>query len=225
MARLPLLLGHRGMRGSSEAKENTLEAFDHALQQGCDGFEFDVRLTGDGRAVICHDPKIDGVTLSRAVASQLTHLPLLEQVLQRFHRTAFLDIELKVAGLESSVASALAKFPPERGYVISSFLPQVVQALDSKFLRGIICETRSQLQSCRSLKVEYLIAQSKLVSEQLVRKVHDAEANILVWTVNDAKRMGQLAEWGVDGIISDDPRLLASTIGRTIMPGPFMNSL
>ena len=52
MAHHPLLLGHRGMRGSPEVKENTIEAFDLALQHGCHGFEFDVRLTGDRRAVI-----------------------------------------------------------------------------------------------------------------------------------------------------------------------------
>ena len=33
----------------------------------------------------------------------------------------------------------------------------------------------------------------------------------MTWTVNDARRMRQLAEWGIDGIISDDPRLLYQT--------------
>ena len=39
--------------------ENTFASFDLALEHGCDGFEFDVRLTGCGRAVVCHDPKVE----------------------------------------------------------------------------------------------------------------------------------------------------------------------
>ena len=53
----PLLLGHRGARGLKSIPENTLAAFDRALADGCDGFEFDVRLTADGQAVVHHDPK------------------------------------------------------------------------------------------------------------------------------------------------------------------------
>ncbi len=60
----PLLLGHRGARRA--APENTLEAFDLALAHGCDGFEFDVRMTRDGRCVICHDPRLRGREIAHA---------------------------------------------------------------------------------------------------------------------------------------------------------------
>jgi glycerophosphoryl diester phosphodiesterase len=62
----PLLLGHRGLRVPQAPPENTFAAFDLALQHGCDGFEFDVRLTGDGRAVICHDPWAQGIVIAEA---------------------------------------------------------------------------------------------------------------------------------------------------------------
>jgi glycerophosphoryl diester phosphodiesterase len=42
----PLLLGHRGARAVKSIPENTLASFDRAVADGCDGFEFDVRLTG-----------------------------------------------------------------------------------------------------------------------------------------------------------------------------------
>ena len=48
MAIRPLLLGHRGARAEKSISENTLASFDLALAQGCDGFEFDVRLAADG---------------------------------------------------------------------------------------------------------------------------------------------------------------------------------
>ena len=49
---IPLLLGHRGARVGKSIPENTLASFDLALASGCDGFEFDVRLTADGQAVV-----------------------------------------------------------------------------------------------------------------------------------------------------------------------------
>ena len=51
----PLLLGHRGARMVRTIQENSVASFDRALADGCDGFEFDVRLTSDGEAVLWHD--------------------------------------------------------------------------------------------------------------------------------------------------------------------------
>ncbi len=50
---LPLIIAHRG--ASSVAPENTLAAFERALQDGADGIEFDVRLTSDRVPVAIHD--------------------------------------------------------------------------------------------------------------------------------------------------------------------------
>src|SRR6201997_1061546 len=100
----PLLLGHRGSRGIQAIPENTFASFDQALADGCDGFEFDVRLTADDQAVVCHDPRTGNVEIARASADELTALPKLQDVLARYHESAFLDIELKVSGLEQITA-------------------------------------------------------------------------------------------------------------------------
>jgi glycerophosphoryl diester phosphodiesterase len=55
-----LVIGHRG--ASAEAPENTLAAFRRAAELGVDGFEFDVRVTADGVAVVIHDPTLDRTT-------------------------------------------------------------------------------------------------------------------------------------------------------------------
>lgn len=54
------VIGHRG--ASDEAPENTMSAFTRALEQGADGFEFDVQLTVDGHAVVIHDAMLDRTT-------------------------------------------------------------------------------------------------------------------------------------------------------------------
>ena len=46
-------------------------AFDKALRDGCDGFEFDVRLSSDGRGVVCHDPALHGLEIAQSSFSDL----------------------------------------------------------------------------------------------------------------------------------------------------------
>lgn len=217
MPDFPLLLGHRGARVSRAVPENTFASFDLALEHGCDGFEFDVRLTKSRRALVCHDAKVGRVTVSRATRDQLSHLPDLGAVLQHYGQRAFLDIELKVRDLESKTLTAIREHAPRRGYVVSSFIPDVVMELEARspaVSLGIICENRTQLKRWRKLPVDYVIAHKSLVSWKLVREVQDAGKKLLVWTVNDKEAMLRLAGWGVDGIISDDTQLLVRTLRK-----------
>lgn len=211
----PLLLGHRGARAVHSIPENTLLSFDRALSDGCDGFEFDLRLTADGVAVVCHDPQSARVEIAQVRADQLPALPRLEDVLAHYHDHAFLDIELKVAGLESIVIAMVRKFPPRHGFVISSFLPEVLEQMHAQgkaIPLGLICETRAELARWTGLPVEYVIPQSKLVDSKKISMIKDAGKKVLVWTVNDATEMLRLAQTRVDGIISDDASLLVKTL-------------
>jgi glycerophosphoryl diester phosphodiesterase len=210
----PLLLGHRGARSSIAVDENTFASFDLALKHGCGGFEFDVRLNGSGRAVVCHDPKVNNLLISHVTGDQLPLLPRLEDVLQRYGNGAFLDIELKVPGLESAVLVALREHPAEKGHVVSSFLPEVILELRTRSATvplGLICDRERQLARWREMPVEYVIPQYALLSRKLVQELHSADRKVLAWTVNDEKSMLRLAEWKVDGIISDDTELLVRT--------------
>src|SRR5258708_26770075 len=139
----PLLLGHRGARASRHIRENTLASFELCLKHGCDGFEFEVRRSADGVAVICHDAAVGGVEIANTGYKTLP-LPTLEDVLRQFAHRAFLDIELKVAGLEAQTLGELRKCPPQKGYVVSSLLPGVLtlsHALDAPIPLGILFRT------------------------------------------------------------------------------------
>ncbi len=213
----PLLLGHRGARGVRSIPENTFESFDRALADGCDGFEFDVRFTADGQAVICHDPHVHDFELAKTSAAQLGQLPCLEEVLSRYQETAFLDIELKVGGLEAIVLDLLRKFPPRKGFVVSSFLPQVLQALASEkssIPLGLICETSRELHRWKNLPVEYVMPHHRLATPSLMRELKGAGKKVLIWTVNDAADMERFRDLAVEGIISDQTELLCRSLGR-----------
>ena len=215
MCALPLLLGHRGARSSRSVPENTLASFDLALAHACDGFEFDVRLTSCGHAVVCHDARVQGIAVADATRDQLPELPIMGDVLRHCANRAFLDIELKVAGLESELLIALSHHSPERGHVVSSFLPEVVMDLRARSAvvpLGIICDRKGDLARWPELPVEYVIPHESLVTRELVEHVHAAGRRLLVWTVNDQTSMRRLRGWGVDGIISDDTELLVKTL-------------
>lgn len=209
-----LVLGHRGSRTSRSVRENTLAAFDVALQHGCDGFEFDVRVSSDGVPLVCHNPMFRRLPISRTAASCLPELPSLEAVLVRYHSRAFLDIELKVTGIELQVHQLLSQCPPKKGFIVSSFLPGVLLELrrkDASIPLGLICENRGQLQRWRKLPIDSIVAQQSLVSQRLIREAHEAEKKVLVWTVNQPAALLRFAEWGVDGLITDRTDLLAKT--------------
>ncbi len=226
----PLLLGHRGAKGVRSYRENTFRSFDHALEAGCDGIEFDVRLSGDRRAVIIHDSRFHGLTVATSTYSQLLRttkprakqkssqnangLLCLEQVLARYRNRLFLDIELKVAGMEAIVLDYLRGSGPIHEYVVSSFLPDVLWELKARSasITGMICDRKTQLGRWPKMPTEYVIVEQKLLSQLLVDELHAAKRKVFVWTVNTPTRMRRFADWGVDGIISDFPDLLVNTL-------------
>ena len=231
----PLLLGHRGARASRHIAENSLPSFELCLQHGCDGFEFDVRRSADDVGVICHNPVVGSLEIERSAANELD-LPALEQVLQKFSSRAFLDIELKVAGLEKHLVAALGRNPPRKGYVVSSFLPEVLHAVyeqDPGIPLGILWEKRDgHSRDAGSMEsraprpatsgnksvpeefpVQWLIPRVDLVDRELIGRAHAEGKKVMVWTVNRAEQMRQLAAWGVDAIISDDTELLMQLLG------------
>jgi glycerophosphoryl diester phosphodiesterase len=215
----PLLLGHRGARAFRQIPENTSASFELCLQQGCDGFEFDVRLSGDGQAVICHDASSDGMEIATTAATGLRlptlRLPKLEDVLLQFADRAFLDIELKVAGLEAQTVALLRAHPPQKKYVISSFLPEVLAAIHDlapTIPLGFLCESADQLLGWRQAPAEWVVPQFGLTEGALVEQVHGAGKKIMVWTVNRVEDMREFVAWGVDAIISDETELLVRSL-------------
>jgi glycerophosphoryl diester phosphodiesterase len=214
MGKSPLLLGHRG--ALRYAPENTITAFDLALTHGCDGFECDVRLTRDGIAAVCHDPAIYGFSVADSDFDSLNAasggtLPTMQETWQRYHERAFINIELKVPGLEDQVAELVRWHPAMHGGFVSSFLPEVVNALDLREIAaplGYICKDPAKLAIWSRLPVAYVVLHHSLITPELVEELSVAGKQVIVWTVNGEREMRRLASLGVHGIISDDTRHL-----------------
>jgi len=231
----PLLLGHRGARPLSRFKrnrhdegippENSLACFEYALAHGCDGFEFDVRVTRDERLVLCHNAWLRSYKVAASRFDSLcSHcgetLPCLEDVLKAFGSGAYLDIEVKVPGGEELIVGALRANKPRR-FLLSSFLPEVLRRLhqlDPSLPLGYICDRPADVHTWRELPIRVFLPHYELVTEGLIQEVHSRDMQVFTWTVNQESDMHRLAEWGIDGLISDAPDLLSKTfsVPRTL---------
>ena len=214
----PLLLGHRGARASVSVPENTLASFDLCLQHGCDGFEFDVRRTSVGVPVVCHDADFRGISLSGASPRDLApwqeqgFLPSLEDVLHRYSPLCFLDIEIKDAGLETQVLELLRQHPPQHGYIVTSFLPEVLsrlRELDRAIDLGFLWERSSALW--RSQPASWALPEKTLLDGNLASALKAAGKRIGTWTVNDPADMLHFSALGAEMLISDDTVRLVNT--------------
>lgn len=71
-----LVWAHRG--ASNYAPENTLIAFEKAVEMGADGIELDVQMTKDGELVVIHDETLERVSDKRGWVKDVTYAELKE---------------------------------------------------------------------------------------------------------------------------------------------------
>ena len=209
----PLLLGHRGAR--HYAPENTFAAFDLALAHGCDGFEFDVRMSADQHSIIVHDPQLADVVIAGSSAEKIFALhnaiPRMRQVFERYADSAYLNVELKVVGLEARVTELLETYPPRKGLLVSSFLPECLRAMHDlapQLPLGYVCRRPHLLEHWRDLPVTHVVLHHRLMTPAVLGQLQSAGKKVFVWSVNQKDHIEEMAALGVDGIISDDTRLL-----------------
>jgi glycerophosphoryl diester phosphodiesterase len=142
----PLIFAHRG--ASAHAPENTIAAFELAIQQNADVIELDTKLSADGHVVVIHDQSVDRTTNSSGQVSELTlaslreldagshfsptfhgeQIPTLEEVLEIFAGKILLNIELTnyrspFDALPMKIAQILDQTNLETQILVSSFHP------------------------------------------------------------------------------------------------------
>lgn len=242
----PWVLGHRGARHT--APENTLAAFDRALDEGADGVELDVRLDGDGRVVVIHDITLKRVTEGRDVRSveslsgaQLggvdvgsgERVPRLVDVLAwARERDTRLNIEVKrdvrrpLWLLMRVAALVRGQREPER-LILSSFHPGFVVALSRLVTHvpvgWLLHDGQRLLRHAPGrdlLGAAAIHPQATMVTPRLVAPWQREGLPVNVWTVNEAIEARRLEALGVDTLISDCPKRVLDALRPTSEPMP-----
>jgi glycerophosphoryl diester phosphodiesterase len=230
VSRMPGLIrvGHKG--ADHVAPGNTVESFDAALDHGVDMIEFDVLRDRDGRLVLAHDyadaERRDPLTLEEG----------LEHFAGEAYGNVELDVDLKMPGYEREVTEGLARHGLLDRALVSSMYPESLDRLGElipglrrgwsvprvrrNYLRSpwavpayaLARYMRARMPALASARIrsggcEAIMAHQILVSRRLVRSVRAAGGQLYVWTVDDVPKIRALEALGVDGVITNDPRL------------------
>lgn len=191
----PLVVAHRG--ACWDAPENTIEAFELAIDQGADYVEFDVRRRGR-ELVVSHDP------------APPETVPTLDSVLAALAGRIGLAVEIKHHALTEGVLEAIAAHRIDPAMtIIVSFHPKA------------ILETRRRRPDLRTIQHVQRVplrwaAQhawgvgfwDPRATRRRIERARGLGLATTVYTVNEPERMQELADLGVDGIFSDRPALL-----------------
>ena len=168
--------------------------------------------------MVNHDGTFRGLALAPASARDLApwqaqgFLPSLAQVLQYYGPRCFLDVEIKDPGLEPEILDLLVRHPPAHGFVLTSFLPGVLERLhdfDPDIQLGLIWDQPSA--PWQSLPVQWALPERRLLNGPLAKGLLSAGKRIGTWTTNDPAEMLLLASLGAEILISDDTARLVNT--------------
>ncbi len=226
-------VGHKG--ADLIAPGNTLASFDAALEAGVDMIEFDVLPSReDGRLLLAHDHRDAAKRSPHSLEEGLAHLSA-----HRFDGVE-LDVDLKLPGYELRVVDALRKFRMLDRALISTQYRESLALIRSaepsvrlgwtvpKLRRDPFRSRRTALPALVGLVVvrallpgraaaairrgqcDAMMVHWRLVTRRLVRRMERAGGELYVWTVDDPERLRVLQTLGVDGLITNDPRLFGS---------------
>lgn len=214
------IYAHRGV--SARHPENTLEAFQAAVDAGVYGVELDIHCSADGLPVVIHDDRLErttngaGSVTERSVselraidAGNGQYVPTFEEVVALADGRLHVDIEIKGKNCEQGVLDVLAAYPNTRA-AISSFDWEVlanVRALDPDFELWVLTSTISDdaIATANGLGATALAVNHRTIDRAEMTRASDAGLDVMAWTVNSQKEADRLRELGVVAICTDDP--------------------
>lgn len=219
----PLVVAHRG--ASSEAPENSREAFVAAVAAGADLVELDVTRG----LVVAHDAGAPGLHLFQVLELLAPH-PI------------GVHVDLKSPGDEPAVLDALDRYGLRDRALLSTAFPRVARALSSfapdvpraiGYPRDRVGVARFSwpavltaagaacLRVAMPFRIPLLLRQTRasvlalhysLCSSASIAAAHHRGVPVFAWTANDPELILRLASWGADAIVSDDPKGALATL-------------
>jgi len=225
---MTLIIAHRG--ASRAFNENTLEAFSAAQEMGADWVELDVRRTGDGEVVVHHDHvTADGTVIVETAAAALPdHISTLSAVLVACGDMG-VNIEIKSVPEEPDYDAAHPIVPRvvEVARAHLSMDKVLVSSFDMTAINAVhdlAPNMPTAFLTSESVGAEVPVGRAvahghvaihpndRIVTPRWVAEAHDSGLAINVWTVDDPARMVELAEMGVEGIITNVPDVAKKTL-------------
>ncbi len=228
-----IIMAHRGY--SSKAPENTMPAFELAMEAGSGGIELDVHLTKDGEVVVIHDDVLNRTTNGKGQVEEFTmaelkeldagswfspefkgtKLPTLREVLELISQhNVLLNVETKTAlgfeQLNEKLAPLLDEYAMWEKTIISSFNHYAlvhIKTIRPQARTGILynCALVNPWVYAKSIGASALHAYHRTVIPELVQAAQQNGMMVNVWTVDEAVDIERVTLAKVDSIITNVP--------------------
>ena len=238
LRRRPRVVGHRGVR-RPDLPENTLSAFAAAIEEGAEALELDARPCATGELVVLHDPTLERVTggldlraaadlslaeLTRVELPRGEHVPTLVEALT-FARARGLPVNVELKhdvpsrrAIVQAAARLFGSWDRRHPILVSSFDPPILAALRALVPRvpiAMLVEPKWQrvtLPAIAPLGAAAVHLERTLTRPETIANLKARGYGVAVWTVNDPREARDLAELGVDAIITDDPATIRQAL-------------
>lgn len=225
----PQISSHRG--DSTNAPENTISAFSSAIKELSDWIELDVHLTSDNVVVVMHDKNLYRTTGLDECVWDVSYediqkldagswfdtkftgekIPTLEEVLKFVDKRVKLNIEIKYSDNENDIVKNVVALVEKYDYIDNC----AIASMNYNVLEEVK-ETNPDIKTIYVLNVAYgkfynlsnvdiFSINSSFVNKTIVDAIHNRGKDIFAWTVNSESKIEELANMGVDNIITDDP--------------------
>lgn len=227
------VIAHRGF--SSVAPENTLIAFQKAIDAGANYFELDVHKTKDDSVIVIHDNslkrtssdgregKIEELTYQELVGAKVGYsekfgeefknekLPTLREALELAKGQIKVCIEIKVYGVEESVLKTVEELGMDDEVIIFSFYYPVLAKIrqydkDIPILYLKSDADEETIYYAEAIKANAIgVGTATTITKEFLEFAHAQDMEVWQWTVNEEAEMQRLIKIGIDGIITNFP--------------------
>lgn len=234
----PIVTAHRGY--STAAPENTLPAFQLAINHHSDRAELDVQMTKDGVVMVTHDTSLRRCTgrnaniydLTFAQVRELdagrwfsaryagTQIPTLEEVLDLCKGKIQLNIEIKPNAATPELEAETVRIIREKGFekdcVITSQSYETLckaKELDPEIETGYILALG--VGTYYDLPAaDFFSVESTFITSGMVQQIHLRGKTVSAWTVNRTEDARALLSLGVDDVITDKPEMVQDLLNE-----------
>jgi glycerophosphoryl diester phosphodiesterase len=224
----PLIIAHRG--ASDIAPENTLKAFQMAIELEADYIEFDVRCSADKELVIIHDnctlrttktlKWINQMNLEKIKlldAGENETIPTLSELIKCTKGKISYICEIKVRGIIDNVVKLLAKNNLLDSTILISFKHDELLQIQNQYPNlklGAIVPTafgwltnwfvkKQTITTAKRNQFYAINPYHRIINRNYVRLAHNKNLKVFPWTVNSYKSINRVIKLKVDGILTD----------------------
>ncbi len=230
LRRPPVAFAHRGAR--AQAPENTIAAFDLALELGATGLESDVWLTADGEAVLDHDGVVRRglrrIPISEVARHDLPeHIPTLDELYTRCGTDFELSLDVKdPRAFERTLEVARAHDHETRLWLCTDYRTAApwreltaARLVDSTRIKTMTEGAERRAAELARLGIDAVNLPVKEWSGGLVALFHRFNRYCLGWNAQFEREISSLVSMGIDGVFSDHVDRMVATIATESPPG------